>query len=400
MGKTAVVTALVLASSTQATPGGITVVLANNTLVGQWMDEIKKFAPSLKVAQFYGSTVRRVTRDLDIVVTSPNTNPPGVASSCQAAHHRREPSVRASVGSEAAVDEDPRQAEQVQTGLDVVCHRDALLAEPLAARDASKDARPVELRREFVKHRQVRGLPSPHYDPPRPGVDDARCVSNQKIVDELRKLMIRHTKSQRIGGEAALSLPEADCQTVWVTMTPHERVLYDLHACVDGVPKWADVNRMTDLRLQDVRDGLGGRRGALAHMYLPGALDGAEAKMRSQAKAAFEQIGSRGKMMPRTLPDGIRTDYYFQPNPQRAKLGKYVALLADLKALVAAERSVSVVIFSHHNEVMKEVAGLLRDECYEVYEISRETEVGKRHKALRQFQAGQGVAPARQGAAS
>jgi hypothetical protein len=31
-------------------------------------------------------------------------------------------------------------------------------------------------------------------------------------------VMIRHTKSQRIGGEVALALPEADCQTVWLEM--------------------------------------------------------------------------------------------------------------------------------------------------------------------------------------
>ena len=401
MGKTAVVTALVLASKHAGYSRGITVVLANNTLVGQWMDEIKKFAPSLKVAQFYGSTVRRVTRDLDIVVTSPNTNPPEELLPLAKRliideSHLYEPRSDPKLPSTKILGKQSRYRPDWMWCVTGTPFSQSLSQLETQAKMLGQWNYGVNLS-NIVKYAE---LPSPHYDPPRPGVDDARCVSNQKIVDELRKLMIRHTKSQRIGGEAALSLPEADCQTVWVTMTPHERVLYDLHACVDGVPKWADVNRMTDLRLQDVRDGLGGRRGALAHMYLPGALDRAEGQMRSQAKAAFEQIGSRGKMMPRTLPDGIRTDYYFQPNPQRAKLSKYVALLADLKALVAAERSVSVVIFSHHNEVMKEVAGLLRDECYEVYEISRETEVGKRHKALRQFQAGQGVAPARQGAAS
>lgn len=31
----------------------------------------------------------------------------------------------------------------------------------------------------------------------------------------------------RIGGAVALSLPEADTRTVWLTMTPLERQLYD-----------------------------------------------------------------------------------------------------------------------------------------------------------------------------
>ena len=41
-GKTAVCTALILATRHQ----GKTVVLVNNTLVGQWVDELRKFALS------------------------------------------------------------------------------------------------------------------------------------------------------------------------------------------------------------------------------------------------------------------------------------------------------------------------------------------------------------------
>ena len=28
-------------------------------------------------------------------------------------------------------------------------------------------------------------------------------------------------------------------ETVWLEMSRDERVLYDLHGCADGVPKWA-----------------------------------------------------------------------------------------------------------------------------------------------------------------
>ena len=51
MGKTAVCTALALATRGQ----GRTVVICNNTLVGQWIDELKKFGPDLKVCKFYGA---------------------------------------------------------------------------------------------------------------------------------------------------------------------------------------------------------------------------------------------------------------------------------------------------------------------------------------------------------
>lgn len=72
----------------------------------------------------------------------------------------------------------------------------------------------------------------------------ARRVSNEEVVTELKKLMIRHAKSQRIGGEVALALPDADCQTVWLEMSADEKMLYDLHACYDGKPTWSQVRWM------------------------------------------------------------------------------------------------------------------------------------------------------------
>ena len=47
------------------------------------------------------------------------------------------------------------------------------------------------------------------------------------LVLQLRKLMMRHTKSMRIGGEVALSLPEADTKTIWLEFTPEERRMYN-----------------------------------------------------------------------------------------------------------------------------------------------------------------------------
>ena len=38
----------------------------------------------------------------------------------------------------------------------------------------------------------------------------------------------------RIGGEVALALPDADCETVWLEMTADERLLYGMHECDGG----------------------------------------------------------------------------------------------------------------------------------------------------------------------
>ena len=76
MVKTAICAALVLAGKARGRPAGngLTVVLVNNTLVGQWMDELAKFAPSLRVARYYG-TKQTITAATDVVVTTPNTKP-------------------------------------------------------------------------------------------------------------------------------------------------------------------------------------------------------------------------------------------------------------------------------------------------------------------------------------
>ena len=47
-------------------------------------------------------------------------------------------------------------------------------------------------------------------------------LDNDEVVDRLKKIMIRHTKSQRIGGQVALSLPETDQTTVWLDMSDDE----------------------------------------------------------------------------------------------------------------------------------------------------------------------------------
>ena len=82
MGKTAVVTALVLANPRDVKPISnaafarlldeayntptlefkATIVVVNNTLVKQWADEIGKFAPGLNVHVYYASASSRSAR--------------------------------------------------------------------------------------------------------------------------------------------------------------------------------------------------------------------------------------------------------------------------------------------------------------------------------------------------
>lgn len=73
MGKTCVCAALALATRHK----GKTIVLVNNTLVGQWCDEIRKFAPRLRLYKLYGGTPNmNLLQNADIVVTTPHSKPP------------------------------------------------------------------------------------------------------------------------------------------------------------------------------------------------------------------------------------------------------------------------------------------------------------------------------------
>ena len=56
---------------------GCTVVIVNNTLVQQWADEIKKFAPGLSVRMFFGSSALKRQamhglRECDVLLTTPH----------------------------------------------------------------------------------------------------------------------------------------------------------------------------------------------------------------------------------------------------------------------------------------------------------------------------------------
>ena len=67
-----------------------------------------------------------------------------------------------------------------------------------------------------------------------------------------------HTKSQRIGGQAALSLPDTDQTIVWLDMTNDESLIYNLHGCKD--------NKL-NLDAHSLAKKLNNRRRACAHLY-------------------------------------------------------------------------------------------------------------------------------------
>ena len=92
MGKTMVCISLVLANPPK--PGATsktTLVIVNNTLVQQWYDECKRYAPKLNVQKHYASTKMRDEATMnaaDIVISTPHMTLPGQHAGSPLCFHR------------------------------------------------------------------------------------------------------------------------------------------------------------------------------------------------------------------------------------------------------------------------------------------------------------------------
>ena len=100
---------------------------------------------------------------------------------------------------------------------------------------------------------------------------DATATSNAHIG--------RLLSAERIHGEEALSLPDAVCQTIWLDMSADEQLLYQLHACADGEPRWSlpatiasRRHTATPVKLDELKEGIQKRIHAACHNYSASAV--------------------------------------------------------------------------------------------------------------------------------
>lgn len=149
----------------------------------------------------------------------------------------------------------------------------------------------------------------------------------------LRKLMIRHTKAQRIDGEVALSLPASDCETVWLDMSAAERARYE------------GLTKRVDGRKHD---------GALMAMGLEMEL---------------------GLLARRELCSGITGGGR-----------KLTALIDDLGALRAQEPEMHAVVFTMSRSAYAEIVRRVGQAGFEVCGFSGCSKVAERHATIRAFQ--------------
>lgn len=171
-----------------------------------------------------------------------------------------------------------------------------------------------------------------------------------RIVSDLKRLIIRHAKSQQIHGEAALALPEASLETVLLPMPPDERTLYRHAACVDGLPDWlhpqfprpwvseqpAALSRGIQARLRCCANdfALPCNREWRGHRLSYAPTASASASQRPHPPEALEAY---------TRLVGVRA---MEKARQRAEWSKMKALLAELSSLRAADPLARVVVFT------------------------------------------------------
>jgi len=161
--------------------------------------------------------------------------------------------------------------------------------------------------------------------------------------------MIRHTKAQRIGGQVALALPDAACETIWIDMDPHERRIYDaarnlsaskLQTCFDN-PAKAQVTYVENFVLASRRQACSGAG------IVP-------------KKVISSSGGTTGR--------------------------KLHVLLDDLAQLRAFEPSLHAVVFTHHVDGYEKICSALRSAGFEVCGFTGGVQAAVRHETIRAFQ--------------
>ena len=223
----------------------------------RWANEIKKFAPTLRVCQYYANGANKKQglaelRDVDILLTTPHMSFPPYLIRNMRFHrlvvdeaHLLAQSSSTTASKLGALSE--YQADSVwlvtgtpfSTDLKQLRNQAKLLGQ---YDDGVKLKHIYDGVPENITWPPQQGDPEYNYymavtqqglfpeRAPHPVVD----MQNEEVVERLRKLMIRHTKAMRIGGEVALALPDTECVTVWLDMSDDERLMYNLHRCMQS----------------------------------------------------------------------------------------------------------------------------------------------------------------------
>eukprot|EP01052_Picozoa_sp_SAG31_P008544 SAG31_NODE_434_length_15737_cov_10.315450_4_plen_989_part_00 len=197
------------------------------------------------------------------------------------------------------------------------------------------------------------------------------------LLESMKTLCIRHRKAQVIKGAQALSLPASETRVVWLTMSRNERDMYE-QACL----KDATGSNTAKCETEGAKDfflemTLRCRRQACSNVYrFPQNGKGRDSAFTErQALLMYNKTRRRG------------TEWTFDYTPKLEECTKLRALLADLRMLRAVEPDAMAVVFTHHLETHATIVELLkREEAWQVFEVTGSMDTCRRHAAIREFQ--------------
>ena len=350
-----------------------TIVIVNNTLVQQWADELKKYAPSLEVQWYFGSSQNKAAawrrlRQCDVLLMTPHM----VTSANMPDALLQRMRVHRLVVDESHLLAEASMGSKLLSLLQLRTRHVWLVSGTPFSTSLEQLKKQASLLRMSESFRDIHSFYTP----------------NEDVVAWLRARMIRHTKSQRIGGEVALALPEADCQTVLLDMSEDERLLYGMHECVGGHA----------LRLHDARS----RFKAAAHVYDPEVVCGQAFAVRDdfgyrdplrppkytieaprdegscrEATAAFLRLHDSAEVVSKLSDvkgataaangkDSVKYDQakggFFETSTEyhACAMTKYAALIDDLRQLRQTEPDFRAVVFTRFDEVQRALVRLVR----------------------------------------
>jgi hypothetical protein len=321
-----------------------TVVIAPPTLLGQWRDEIAKFAPSLTVYALHKSTS---VADWKAFTSDPNT-----------AARSADVILISNRGSGGLVN---RYGEWRNEFMGDECFRfhriivdeahlgitaatklgfQAPLRWAVTGTPASKSAGDLTKVAKWLGHSELAmALESPECAKPK-----VRNEIYAATFGPLKSLMIRHTKAMQIAGADALKLPDMESTTVWLDMSAGELAYY--------ISARERVCR-TDLYALP-------RRGL--------SLD-----YRGHTIGQVEFALARGDCNVRNACFG-------------ATQSKMEALAASLAQLQKSEPAFQVIVFTQSREAHKMLVAMVKGLGIKTLELSSTTQMSKRHDAIRAFQ--------------
>jgi SNF2 family DNA or RNA helicase len=317
-----------------------TVIAVPPTLLGQWMDEFKKFAPTLKVYSLHKGTGKHdykafvksetLARNADVLLVSKNNGRGEKIMDYPSTDHyfgnfhsiRGDPAAQFHrvIVDEAHIGSPPTSA-------------NAALRWAITGTPCSKS--PADLCKvlAWLGLNTIKDSIKRHSKQ-----TDMFKNEFQAVVSDIQKLMIRHSKAMQISGSATLVLPTLESKTIFLDMSTKEKKVYQ-------------TARTNNLKLRNI---------VSARQYQGATIMSLEMNL-TQMRDACSGLEPTGTKMN--------------------------ALKKSLEDLKVKQPTFNVIVFTRYKPGQQLIRQMAEDLDLETYDLTSNSDMKKRHESIRAFQA-------------